>query len=85
MFGLGISEIAVILIVALIFIGPDKLPEVAQKLGRLIWQIKHSSEELRKELTLPDYKPESIKNELKEELKELQEIKNSIIKPDAPE
>ena len=80
MFGLGFSEIIVILAVAIIFVGPDKLPELAQRIGRLVWQFKHSAEELRKELTLPDYTSE--KNSLQ---KEFQEIKNSILKEEPQE
>lgn len=34
MFGLGMSEIALILVLALIVIGPKKLPEVAKALGK---------------------------------------------------
>lgn len=34
MFGLGFTEIIVILAIALIFIGPKKLPELAKTLGR---------------------------------------------------
>jgi TatA/E family protein of Tat protein translocase len=34
MFGLGFGEILIILFVALIFIGPKKLPEIAKGLGR---------------------------------------------------
>ena len=34
MFGLGIFEIIIILFVALLFIGPKKLPEVAKNLGK---------------------------------------------------
>lgn len=36
MFGLGAGEIAVIAIIAVILWGPDKLPELARKLARLI-------------------------------------------------
>ncbi len=82
MFGLGLSEIAVILVIALIFIGPDKLPEVAQKLGKLVWQVKHSAEELRKELTLPDYDEFKKENILKKEMDDLKNIKDSILKPE---
>jgi len=81
MLGLGISEIAVILAVALIFIGPDKLPEVAQKLGRLVWQVKHSAEELRKEITLPGYNPDS-QDILKKEIEDLKNIRDSILEKD---
>jgi TatA/E family protein of Tat protein translocase len=34
MFGLGFGEILIVLFVALIFIGPKKLPEIAKGLGR---------------------------------------------------
>ena len=34
MFGLVVGEIAVILIIALVFIGPKKLPELARTLGK---------------------------------------------------
>lgn len=34
MFGLGISEVLIILVIALIFIGPKKLPELAKSIGK---------------------------------------------------
>ncbi|MBT4792417.1 MAG: twin-arginine translocase TatA/TatE family subunit [Halobacteriovoraceae bacterium] len=34
MFGLGVGEILAILVIALIFIGPKKLPELAKGLGK---------------------------------------------------
>lgn len=34
MFGLGAGEIALVLIIALIFIGPKKLPDLAKGLGK---------------------------------------------------
>ena len=77
MFGLGFSELLVILAVALIFIGPDKLPELAQKLGRFIWQVKHTSEELRREIALPEFQKEfeAQKKQLKKEISMLSEEK----------
>ncbi len=42
MFNLGFSEIFVISILALIFIGPKQLPEVARKLARVINDLKRS-------------------------------------------
>ena len=34
MFGLGAAEIIVILVLALVFIGPKKLPDLAKGLGK---------------------------------------------------
>lgn len=53
MFGLSISEIFVIAIVVLLVVGPEKLPEFMQVLGRNIWKIRHATEELKSNLNLP--------------------------------
>ena len=74
MFGLGISEIILIMVVAIVFVGPDKLPELAQKIGRLVWQVKHSAEELRKEIAIP--KLDSDFNPLKDEIEDLKKLRD---------
>ena len=40
MFGLGMGELMVILVIALIFLGPQKLPEAAKALGRGIRELR---------------------------------------------
>lgn len=75
MFGIGFSEILVIMCVALIFVGPDKLPELAQKLGRMIWQVKHASEELRKEIGITDF---DLQNSIKKEVHDLKKIVTTL-------
>lgn len=47
MFGMGGSEILVILIVALLFLGPDKLPEAAKQISKGIRDIKKQSRALQ--------------------------------------
>jgi sec-independent protein translocase protein TatB len=47
MFGMGGSEILVILIVALIFLGPDKLPQAAKQISKGIRDIKKQSRALQ--------------------------------------
>lgn len=47
MFGLGITEIVVILVVALLFLGPEKLPEVAKSLGKGLRDFRKATDEIR--------------------------------------
>ena len=50
MFGLGFSELLVIFIIALIFIGPKKLPELAKGLGKGIRQFQDAAKGLTDQL-----------------------------------
>jgi sec-independent protein translocase protein TatA len=43
MFGLGLGEILVVLLIALIFIGPKKLPELAKGLGKGIRDFQNAA------------------------------------------
>ena len=47
MFGIGGSEILVILIVALLFLGPDKLPDAAKQISKGIRDLKKQSRVLQ--------------------------------------
>ncbi len=53
MFGLGAGEILVILIFALIFVGPKKLPELAKGLGRGIREFQKAKNDLLDEVNRP--------------------------------
>lgn len=46
MFNLGVQELVVITIIALIFIGPKQLPEVARTLGKFFRDLKRASNEI---------------------------------------
>jgi Tat protein translocase TatB subunit len=48
MFGIGISELIIIMIVALIAIGPDKLPQLARTLGKVYSEFKKAGEEVKR-------------------------------------
>lgn len=47
MFGIGMPELIVIFIVALLVFGPRKLPELGKALGRGLREFKRASEELK--------------------------------------
>lgn len=47
MFGIGLPEILVILVVALIVVGPSKLPELAKSLGKAFNEFKRMADEVK--------------------------------------
>ncbi len=50
MFGLGMSEIIFLALLALIVIGPKELPELARTVGRFLNELKRSTNVLGEEL-----------------------------------
>lgn len=48
------GEITVILLLALIFLGPAKLPDLATGLGKLIREIRKATSDIKSEITLDD-------------------------------
>ena len=47
MFGIGPMEIVVIIVVALLFVGPQKLPELAKQMGKFIVHAKRMTTDVR--------------------------------------
>jgi sec-independent protein translocase protein TatB len=50
MFNIGFSEFVIIGILALIFIGPKQLPDLARALGRMISDFQRASDDVKKSL-----------------------------------
>lgn len=49
MFNLGFPELILILVIALIFFGPGKLPSVGSAIGKAVNEFKKASREIAKE------------------------------------
>ena len=66
MFGIGTQELIIILLVALIFLGPKRIPEIAKSLGKALREFRRASSELKDEI---EKEIEDTKGEIDRELK----------------
>jgi Tat protein translocase TatB subunit len=80
MFGIGLPELIVIAIIALLVVGPKKLPELAKSLGKGLTEFKKAADDVTENLK-ENLKPDDVK-------KEVDDFKNSLLfgkKDDQPD
>ncbi|MBP9682247.1 MAG: twin-arginine translocase TatA/TatE family subunit [Bacteriovorax sp.] len=66
MFGLGAGELFLIFIIALLFLGPKKLPELAKGLGQAIREFQKARDEMMNEVSKPH--SATAQNEVKKDV-----------------
>jgi sec-independent protein translocase protein TatB len=88
MFDMGFSEIVFIVIVAVIFLGPDKLPETIRSVAKFFRKVKsitsEAKETFEKEINLQELRDEALhyRQSLQEATNDISsEFKHSVVKP----
>lgn len=82
MFGIGFTELLLIAIVAILFLGPDKLPQAMMDIAKFIKGVKKTISDaqssLEEELKIADLKEEALKykQQLDDASSELKNFKN---------
>ncbi|MDZ7642521.1 MAG: Sec-independent protein translocase protein TatB [Desulfurivibrio sp.] len=78
MFGIGLPELLVIMAVALIVVGPDKLPELAKSVARGVLELKKVATELKTNVENEVGSQEEWRRELEAPLQELSEVEKEV-------
>jgi len=88
MFGIGFTELVLISIIAILFLGPDKLPGALVEMGKFIKSVKKTIGEakssLEEEMKISDLKEEALsyKKQLTDATDELKGFKNLSLDDD---
>ena len=89
MFGVGFPELVLIMVVALLVLGPQRLPEVARMLGRAYAQLRRVSEEfqntIRQDLAALERQEDANRNkavaqELRERFADIEDVHTAVIR-----
>jgi sec-independent protein translocase protein TatB len=73
MFGIGLPEMILIMALALIVVGPDKLPDLARSLAKGLVELKKTAEGLKKSFAEEGNPLDEIKPDLEEAAKSLKQ------------
>jgi len=77
MFDIGFWEVLIISVLALLVIGPERLPDVARKAGRMIGKIRRFVNSVRSDLER-ELRTDELEKMLNQQNEQIQELKNIL-------
>jgi len=81
MLDIGFSELLVVVVLAVLVLGPDKLPEAMKDLARLVKKVKKMWKDATSDITR-ELEMEEMKEEVKKYKDELNKLQNETKLPD---
>lgn len=82
MLNIGPQELLVILVVALVVVGPQRLPELARSIGKGLRSLRAAQDEVRK--TVQEVLEPKVIGEATRELRTARDEVRDALRPDAP-
>jgi TatA/E family protein of Tat protein translocase len=64
-FNISTGEIMIVILVVFVIFGPGKIPEIAKKLGRALYEVKQASSDIKREIDMEVRKTEQKESEPK--------------------
>jgi sec-independent protein translocase protein TatB len=86
-FNVGLGEIVIIVLVALLLFGPERLPEMARQAGRWLGRLRLTTQDALdqlkdetdlKDLNLPDLRLGSLRSQARDYVRELMDVEGQM-------
>jgi len=68
LFGVGMQELVIVLVLVLILFGPRRLPEIGRAIGKAVRELKRTTQDFRE--AIEQEPPEEIRKEVEKKLSE---------------
>jgi TatA/E family protein of Tat protein translocase len=81
MFGISMPELLIVMVIALIVIGPSKLPDLAKAIGRGLAEFRKATQEIKESLDL-DVELKEVKKDIADSLSGLDKAAKDYMQPE---